>query len=205
MNLKEELVWAGNELLRRGLTVHTTGNISVRTEDGTAFYIKPSNVPYPDIRPEDIVTVDLAGNVLSSTRQPSKEHDLHRLIYLARSDVSAIVHVHSQYATTLAASRLRQGIPPVLGEVRAFLGGSVDLAEYAPAGSWDLAQNVVRALGKEKRGILLKNHGALAAGKNLRQALDFAEVIEMGAESFILAQLLGGYDEHPETFRREET
>ena len=201
MNLKEELVWAGNEMIRRGLTVYTTGNISVRTEDGSAFYIKPSNVPYPDIRPEDIVTVDLAGNVVSGTRPPSKEHDLHRLIYVARPDVAAIVHAHSQYATTLATSKLRQGIPPVLAEVRAFLGGSVDLAEYAPAGSWDLAQNVVKALGQEKRGILLKNHGALAAGKDLRQALDFAEVIEMGAQSFILAQLLGGYDEHPETYR----
>jgi L-fuculose-phosphate aldolase len=203
MSRKKELVWAGNELLRRGLTVYTAGNISVRTEDGAGFYIKPSGLPYPDIRPEDLVTVDWEGNVLSGTRPPSIENSMHRLIYLARPDIAAVVHSHSQYATTLAYSVLRCGIPPVLGEVYSYLGGAIDLAEYGPPGSLDLARKAVEGLGPTKYAVLLKNHGAIVGGKDLRQALDFAEVVEKSAESFILARLLGGYDESPETYRRE--
>jgi L-fuculose-phosphate aldolase len=201
MNLREELVWAGVELLRRGLTVYTAGNVSVRTEDNHGFYIKPSGLPYPQIRPEDLVVVDWEGTVIEGTRPPSVEHNLHRMIYLSRPDVSATVHSHSQYATTLAASRMRCGIPALLDEVAVYLGGPIQLADYAPAGSPELAHNVVRCLGQERHGVLLKNHGAVAVGANLGQALDFAEIIEKSAESFILVQLIGGYDDQPESYR----
>ena len=144
MHLRQELVWAGTELLRRGLTVYTAGNVSVRTGDGNGFYIKPSSTPYPDITPESLVVVDWQGNIVSGER-PSIEHNLHRLIYLARPDISAIVHAHSVYATTLASSKLRHGIPPTLGEVAHYIGGAIPLAEYAPAGSLELAQNAAEA------------------------------------------------------------
>ena len=200
MNLKEELVWAGNELLRRGLTVYTAGNISVRTGNGQGFYIKPSSLPYPDVRPQDLVAIDWEGTILAGTRPPSSEHNLHRMIYLARHDVAAIVHTHSPYATTLASSKARHGIPAVLGEVASYMGGAINLARYAPSGTLELAQNAVECLGQTRRGILLKNHGALAVGDNLKHALDLAEIIERAAESLILVQLLGGYDQHPETY-----
>ena len=203
MNLGEELVWAGTELLRRGLTVYTAGNISVRNEDNSGFYIKPSSLPYPDIRPEDLVVIDWDGQIMSGSRPPSIEHNLHRRIYLARPDVSAIVHTHSPHATTVAASKRRAGIPPVLGEVWGYLGGPIELAEYGPAGSDALAENAVRCLGSERRGILLKNHGAVAVASSLSQALDFAEIIEKSAESLIMVQLLGGYDTQPETYRAD--
>ena len=204
MGLREDLVWAGNELLRRGLTVYTAGNLSVRTEDNSGFYITPTSLPYSDIRPEDVVTIDWEGRVVARIRQPSIEHSLHRFIYLARPDIAAVVHSHSQYATTLAASKLRCGIPPVLGEVWGYLKGPVPLAEYGRAGSAELAHNVVRCLGQDRYAALLKNHGAIALGKDLRQALDFAEIVEKGAESFVLAQLLGGYDNDPESYRLSE-
>jgi L-fuculose-phosphate aldolase len=159
MSLREDLVWAGNELLRRSLTLYTAGNLSVRTEDNSGFYITPSSMPYPDIRPEDLVTIDWEGRIRTGTRPPSIEHNLHRLIYLARSDISAVVHSHSQCATTLSASRMRCGIPPVLGEVRGYLKGPVPLAEYAPAGSVELAHNVVRCLGQGRYGALLHRSG----------------------------------------------
>ena len=187
-------------MVRRGLTIYTAGNVSIRSEDGAGFYIKPSSVRYADIRPEDLVLVDWKGSSLSGTRPPSIEHNLHRLVYLARPEAIAIVHSHSLYATTLSASKLHCGIPATLGEIAHYLGGPIRLAEYGPPGSMDLAQSVVRCLGKETRGVLLKNHGALAVGKDLAQALDFAELIEMGAQSYILVQLLGGYDEHPESY-----
>jgi L-fuculose-phosphate aldolase len=201
MSLREDLVWAGNEMLRRGLTVHTAGNLSVRTEDNSGFYVTPSSLPYPGIQPEDLVTIDWEGHISAGHRTPSIEHDLHRFIYLARLDISAIVHSHSTYATTLAASRIRCGIPPILGEVWGYLKGPVLLAEYAPAGSPELAHSVVRCLGQDRRGALLKNHGAIALGNDLQQALSLAEVIEKAAESFVLAQILGGYDLEPESYR----
>ena len=201
MQLCEELVWAGNEMVQRGLNVHTAGNISVRTEDGTGFYITPSNLPYPDIRPEDVVLVDWEGKAVSGQHPPSIEHNMHRLIYLARPDALAIVHTHSHYATTVAASRMRCGIPAAVGEIAGYLGGPIPLAEYGPFGSMELARNAVRCLGERNKGILLKNHGALAIGQDLRQALDYCEIIEKGAESLILVQLLGGFDTEPETYR----
>ncbi len=203
MDLREQLVWAGNEMVRRALTVYTAGNVSVRAEDGHGFYIKPSSTPYADIRPEDLVLVDWESHSIAGSRPPSIEHNMHRAVYLARPDAVAIVHSHSPYATTLSASKMRCGIPAVLGEVAHYLRGPVPLAEYAPAGSADLARNVVRCLGQHHNGVLLKNHGALALGKDLRQALDFAEIIEKGAQSLILVQVLGGYDTEPESYRVE--
>ena len=147
------------------------------------------------------MTIDWEGRISAGDRVPSIEHDLHRFIYLARPDALAIVHSHSTYATTLAASRMRCGIPPVLGEVWGYLKGPVLLAEYAPAGSAELAHSAVRCLGQDRRGALLKNHGAIALGNDLRQALSLAEVIEKAAESFVLAQLLGGYDPDPGSYR----
>jgi L-fuculose-phosphate aldolase len=93
------------------------------------------------------------------------------------------------------------GIPPLLGEAWGYLKGPVLLAGYPPAGSAELAHTVVRCLGQERRGSLLKNHGAIALGNDLRHALNLAEVIEKAAESFVLAQVLGGYDLDPESYR----
>jgi len=203
MNRREQLVWAGNEMVRRGLTFYTAGNISVRTEDGKGFYIKPSSTHYEDIQPQDLVAVDWEGNVISGDKPPSIEHNMHRAVYLARPDAIAIVHSHSPYAITLSASKMRCGVPATLGEVAHYLGGAVPLAEYAPPGTVELAEKVVRCLGPDNNGVLLKNHGALAVGKDLRQALDYAEIIEKGAEGFILVQILGGYDTEPETYRQD--
>ena len=200
MDRREQLVWAGKEMVRRGLTVYTAGNVSVRSADGAGFYIKPSSVRYADIHPEDLVLVDWEGNPISGARPPSIEHNMHRLIYLARADAVAVVHSHSLYATTLSASKLHCGIPATLGEIAHYIGGPVRLAEFGAPGSMDLARSVVHCLGKETHGVLLKNHGALVVGKDLAQALDFAELIEMGAKSYVLVQLLGGYDEHPESY-----
>jgi L-fuculose-phosphate aldolase len=147
-----------------------------------------------------LVFVDWEGLVVSGSRPPSIEHNMHRLIYLARPDAVAIVHIHSLYATTLAASKKRCGIPAALGEILGYLGGPVPLAEYAPFGSIELAQNAVRCLGKKSKAILLKNHGALAIGEDLQQALSFADLVEKGAQSFVLVQLLGGYDTEPHTY-----
>ncbi len=204
MDRREQLVWACREMVRRALTVYTAGNISVRTADGRGFYIKPSGLHYEDIEPGDLALVDWDGRHVSGAHAPSIEHNMHRLIYLARPDVQAIAHTHSPYATTVAASKMRCGIPATLGEIAYYLGGPVPLAEYAPSGSMALAQVAVACLGEHNRGILLKNHGVLAVGKDLRQALDFAEIIEKGAESLILVQLLGGYDQEPETYHRQD-
>jgi L-fuculose-phosphate aldolase len=84
-----------------------------------------------------------------------------------------------------------------------YIGGAIPLAEYAPAGSLELAQNAVRSLGRKTHGILLKNHGALAIGRDLRQALAFAELIEQSAKSMVVAHLLGGYDDDPASYRIE--
>jgi L-fuculose-phosphate aldolase len=112
------------------------------------------------------------------------EHPLHLAIYNARSDVQAVVHTHSTYASALAVLRLP--IPQIIDELVFQLGGQVEVADYAFPGSRELADNVVEALGP-RNAVLLANHGGLAVGSTLDRAYQNALLLERAAHIFLLA------------------
>lgn len=188
MDRKHSIVSCGKQMFDRGLVAGTWGNISIRNASGDRIFITPSGMPYGELTPEDIVVVDAAGNVLEGKR-PSSELPLHLAIYAARTDVLAVIHTHSLYATACAVAG--EDIPPCLEELVQVVGGSVDVARYALPGTNELAQNVVEALG-DKTASLLSNHGAVACGPSLKEALLIAELVEKAAHIHVIASQLGG-------------
>ena len=108
---RELIVDYGKKLITEKLTTGTGGNISIYLPEEETMLISPSGIPYFETEPEDIVLMDLHGNVLEGNRKPSSEYDLHSIFYANRPDVRSVVHTHSEYATTFAC--LQQEIEPL--------------------------------------------------------------------------------------------
>ena len=186
--LKQSVVLGGRQMIERNLVAGTWGNISLRNDAGNRIVITPSGRPYNELNPADIVVVDEEGTVVEGSR-PSSELLLHMAIYAARPDVRAIVHTHSLYATACAVAG--EAIPPCLEELVQVVGGGVNVAHYALPGTAQLAQNAVDAL-EDRTAVLLANHGAVACGPSLKEALLVAELVEKAAQIHAIAGQLGG-------------
>ena len=191
--LKEELVKYAKLMAEKELVIGTSGNISVRVGDNVA--ITPTSVDYSLMKPEDILLLDMDGEVVSGERNPSSEKKMHMEIYKKRENVKAIIHTHSKYASALAS--LEISIPTILDELVNFLGGEIETAKYSIPGSSDLAKNVIEALG-DKNGVLLSHHGALACGKDLKTAFENALRLERISEIYVIANSIGKPKSIPE-------
>ncbi len=164
-----------------GLITGSSGNVSLRV--GDAILITPTGVPWEEVGPGEIVTLDLAGRV-HGRGFPSSEWRLHVAIHRARTDVRAVVHTHSPYATAFAC--LGRALPVLPDEGKILFGSEIPVAEHAPPGTWELAHHAVVALA-DRRAVLLSHHGAVAVGPTLRHALLHAEKLEETARLFFLA------------------
>ncbi len=170
--------WLGEH----GLITGSSGNVSLRV--GDRILITPTGVPWELLRAGEIVALDLAGQVCGRGF-PSSEWRLHVTIYRARSDVRAVVHTHSPYATAWAS--LGHPLPVLHDEGQLLFGSEIPVAEHAPPGTWELAHNAATALGKG-RALLLARHGPVVVGQSLSEALQRAEKLEEAAQLFSLAQ-----------------
>lgn len=195
LKIREKIVEIGIKVLSSSLVVGTWGNISARVAGEDLVAITPSGMDYDTLLAEDIVLVDLAGNVVDGTRKPSIEVPMHTAVYRNRSDIQAIVHTHSSFATAMAAAR--KPIPGAVEDMVQIVGGDVRVCDYALPGSKELGQNVIRAL-EDRQAVLLANHGMLGAGRNLEEALKICQVVEKTAQITILAQAVGGVVELPQ-------
>lgn len=163
----------GRKMSSAGLSHGTAGNISIYDRETRLMAITPSGVNYFDITPEDIVIMDLEGNVVEGIRKPSSESGLHAGFYKANAggNCGAVVHTHSNYATTLAC----MGEP--IRAVHYVIAGSgsyeVPLCEYVTFGTPELAEKAVAACNGG-RAVLLANHGLVATGVNLEKAFSLA-------------------------------
>jgi L-fuculose-phosphate aldolase len=186
--VRAELIAFGRKLLGLGLLSQTSGNLSVKTGDGD-IYITPSSMEYDRIEEDDIVVVGPDGAVRHGHRAPSSETPLHCLVYENRTEISAIVHTHSPYATTLAV--LGMTIPAVHYNVAALNTNEIQIAEYATYGTEQLARNVRDAFPAPSRAVLLANHGLVAVGDTLKMAADGAEMVETLAGLYYRALAIG--------------
>lgn len=174
---------------RLGLVVSTWGNVSVRAPGTGLAVITPSGVEYESLDEGMLCVVDLAtGAVVDGLLRPSTELAMHLGIYRARADVGGIVHTHSVYAT--AHSVLRVALPPIVEDLAQAVGGAVECAEYARAGSAALADRVVVGLG-DRSAAFIANHGLVGVGRTVRDALRVCLVVEQGARIFSVARALG--------------
>ncbi len=189
LNIRKKIVEKGMEILSTNLIVGTWGNISCRVPGENYIAITPTGMNYDSLVPEDIVVLDLKGNIISGTRKPSIEVPLHLSIYKARKDVQAIIHTHSAYATAMAVAQ--KEIPGAIEDLVQIVGGNVRVNEYALPGTEQLGVNTVKAL-EGRNAVLLANHGMLGVGCNLDEALKVCQVVEKSAQIVLLAQLIGG-------------
>ena len=183
---RAELVAACRKLTRSGLTYGTSGNISIRC-DARGFFISPSGADYETLEPEDIALLDFDGR-WCGRRRPSSEWRFHRDILAVRTDVGAIVHTHSRYATALACTG--RGIPAFHYMVAVTGATEVRCAPYRTFGTQELSDAALGALGQSK-ACLLANHGVIALGADVREALKLAGEVENLAAQYCAAVALG--------------
>ena len=185
---REELVKYGKLIIQAGLTKGTGGNFSVYNREKELMAITPSGIPYMIMTPEEVVIMDLKGNIVEGDLVPSSEHEMHATVYREREDVNAMVHMHSTFCTTLSA--LNEPLPAV-DYLVAFSGDKeVKCAKYATYGTPELAKNAMEAMGKQN-AVLLANHGLNAVAGSMMMAFAIAEQIEFCAEVYIRARSAG--------------
>ncbi|HEY7790991.1 MAG TPA: class II aldolase/adducin family protein [Vicinamibacterales bacterium] len=185
--LRADIVEIGHRLHERGYVASNDGNISVRLP-GDRVLATPKSVSKRDMTPDMMVVTDLEGRKLAGERSPSSELLMHLEVYRNRPDIQAVVHAHPPLATGFAVA----GIPldrAVLAEVVTTLG-SIPIASYGTPSTPELA-DAVRQYIKAHDGLLLANHGALAAGVDLFGAYYKMETIEHFAKISLVARLLG--------------
>ena len=184
--LCQNIIFTLNQFAKLNLGVGTAGNASTRLED--SYLISPSGMSYDSLNTSDIVEMDMDGNVRNGSKKPSSEWRFHRDIYLNRSEINAIVHVHSPHATALACNHL--AIPPFHYMVAVAGGSTIPCAEYATFGTQELSDNIIRAMGT-LHACLMANHGLIAVGNDLTAALSLTVEIENLAKQYILCQQAG--------------
>lgn len=184
---REQIVEYGKKLITSNLTKGTGGNLSIYNREKGLMAITPSGMDYFEIRPEDIVVMDLDGKRIEGDRTPSSEYEMHRIFYANRQDINAIIHTHPVYSTTLAC--LNWDLPPVHYLV-ALAGPNVRCAKYATFGTKELAENAFEAM-KDRKAVLLANHGLLVGAEDLPNAFNISEQIEYCAELYYRAKSIG--------------
>ena len=192
--LKEQLVQLHLELPKNNLVVWTSGNVSARDAETGLVVIKPSGVRYEDLRPEQMVVVDLEGHVIEGDLKPSSDTASHLYIYRHRPDVGGVVHTHSPYATAFAA--VGRPIPVVLTAIADEFGGPVPCGEFVLIGDESIGKIVVDSIGSSP-AVLLKNHGVFTVGKTATAAVKAAVMTEDNARTVWLALQLGQPEEIP--------
>ena len=191
-NLREELYQLHLELPKNDLVKWTGGNISVRDPETGYVLIKPSGVHYDQLRPEQMVVVDLEGDVVEGDLKYSSDTASHLYIYRHRPDVNGIAHTHSPYATAFAA--VGKPIPVYLTAIGDEFGGPIPLGGFALIGGEDIGRVVVESIG-DSPAVLLKNHGVFTVGPTVEKAVQAAVMVEDVAKTVWLALQIGRPDE----------
>ena len=181
------IVKYGKKLITRDLTTGSGGNISIFNRELNLVAISPSGQDYFETEDEDIVIVDLEGNIVEGAMKPSSEMGMHLIFYKNREDINGIVHTHSKFAT--AISCMGWELKPVHYLI-GMAGFDVKCAKYATYGSQELAENALEAIG-DRNAVLLGNHGLIALGIDVEKAFSTAEHLEFVSEIYYLTKTLG--------------
>ena len=184
----DQIVLTAQRMVALNLALGTAGNVSARIDTNT-FAITPTGIAYDQLRPDDVVVVNpVTLEVVAGKRKPSSETPMHAAVYRVRPDIGGIVHTHSLYATAFAA----RGEPiEAIHYAIATIGDVIPVVPYYTYGSPELAAAAATVLATGK-GALLANHGVLALGDDLREAMYHAETIEYLAQLGFVASGLGG-------------
>ena len=184
--LREQVLEANLELVRRGLVLYTFGNASGILRDEGFIVIKPSGVPYEQMRPEHLVVTDLNGKTVEGSLRPSSDLPTHVLLYQRFKNIAGVVHTHSEYATAWAQARREI---PCFGTTHAdYFHGPVPVTDPMPAEEiaggyeWNTGEAIARTFRDKNPdaipAVLVANHGPFAWGKDAATAAHNAVVLE---------------------------
>jgi len=185
---RKQVIECGKKLIDNGLTVGTFGNVSVYNREEGLMAISPSGMDYFKIGLEDVVVMTPEGKKVEGDNKPSSEVDMHRIFYLKRPEINAVVHTHSTFATTLAC--MHKSVPPIHYLV-AYSGRDVPCIPYVQFGTYELAQAAYDAMA-DGYACILGNHGLLSVGGSIDYAFDVAQQIELLCELYYRTLLAGG-------------
>ena len=187
--MREEVCALHQELPRYNLVVWTMGNVSARDPETGLIVIKPSGLRFEHLRPENMVVVDLDGEVVEGDLKPSSDTASHCYIYREMPEVNGIVHTHSRYATAFAA--LGVPIPCFLTGMADEFGGEIPCGGFALIGGEEIGREVVRCLsGSRSPAVIMQNHGVFTIGKSAEAAVKAAVMAEDSAcTSWLALQL----------------
>ena len=184
--LREEVLQANLELVRRGLVLYTFGNVSGISREDALVAIKPSGVPYEEMEPEHMVVTDLTGKIVEGNLRPSSDLATHLVLYKAFPEIGGVAHTHSEHATAWAQARRPI---PCFGTTHAdYFHGPVPVTavmehdEIASHYERNTGHAIVRAFERGDHAsvpaVLVANHGPFTWGEDPASAAHNAVVLE---------------------------
>jgi len=186
--LKHEVCRYNKMLAGTGLVVWTLGNVSGRDRKTGLVAIKPSGVLFDELKPGDIVIVDLNGRIVDGRKAPSVDLATHLYVYRHRPDVGGIVHTHSNFATAFAA--IGKSLPVYLTSIADEFGGPIPVSAYAKIGGLEIGKEIVEKIGRSP-AILMKQHGVFTVGPDPRAAVKAAVMLEDACRTCFIALMIG--------------
>lgn len=188
----QEIIDVGNNIFNKSLVSGKSGNISkrIKSANGDIVAITPTLKSLANLKQEDIVLVDLDGNLLTKGK-PSSEVFMHLEIYKKRNDVNGIVHTHSPYATGFSSSNKRMKRLEGFGEIK---NPYLPHIEYEKPGSAELALKASEGIG-DSDVLILKSHGVICVSENLKEAESLAIFIEESAKTQYITYMLNSVED----------
>ena len=184
---KKMVIETALEIKKSGLISLSGGNVSMRMPSGHIL-VTPSGMSYEGMKAKDIVVTDIKGNRIEGKLRESVDTIALLYIYEHMPQVNAIIHTHQPYAT--AAGLLGDTLPAAVTTLANVTLGAVNVAPYCSAASLDMGVQTVKYIG-ERRAVILKHHGVIAVGKDLKEALYAAVYMEDAAKTYLAAKAAG--------------
>lgn len=186
---REQIVEVGRLLYEKGLVQMSGGNVSIIDRKANLVAIKPSGAVYIHMKPEDIIIVDMDGNVVEGNKHPSIETFMHLGLYKDHPNFQAVVHCHPLHA--VAWSLQHDYLPSVIA-AQWSVNGAVKVAPYFGAGTPGLAQSAVDAVGKDGFACILRAHGVIAGSPyDIFHAMEMCVTIEDAAHIAAICEASG--------------
>lgn len=184
---KRAVIDAALTIKEYGLIALAGGNVSMRLENGDIL-VTPSGTYYETMRDEDILLMDSEGNIKEGTMKPSVDTVALLYIYKHKPEVNAIIHTHQTYAT--AVGLIADKLPAITTTLSNTTLGEVNVAPYSSPASINMGIETVEHING-KRAIILKHHGVVTVGGNLKEAVYAAVYMEDTAKAYLMAKAAG--------------
>ncbi|MEM4513633.1 MAG: class II aldolase/adducin family protein [Ignisphaera sp.] len=174
--IKQDIITVMRNLYRRNLISALSGNLSVRLPGSNYVWITPTGLHKAELKVDDLVKINLDGDIIEGHHKPSSEWRFHVAIYKARQDVFAVIHTHNPAVLVLDLLDISLD-PNLLIESKYYIKGIVYVPEAEP-GSEELAKHVTEKVLTDVNAIILRKHGVVSLGRNLYEAETVAEALE---------------------------